>query len=122
MSKKTEEYELGKLLTALSNRFKDEREKSESYKEMFKAGSSCTGLLRKLECEMSSNLLDASAVLKERHGIAINNRQHGFLSTLPFLLTVAKQDVTRNEGVSCSIDKAFFILSEQFLALGDKDK
>jgi len=118
MSKqKLDEAVFSKMLTALSNSFTEERKKSEPYKEMFKAGSSLTGLLRDLEHKMTMHILDAGIVYEERHGKKFNRDQRNILMALPLLAKIAEQDANRNEGLGCCVDKAYFLLSEQLIAL-----
>ena len=109
---------LSDMLTALSESFTKERQKEEPYKELFKAGSTHTGLLRDLTDKMTDHVLDACQVYKERHGIEINTSQYHVLLALPFLAQIAEKDAHNNEGWACSVDKAYFILSEQLIALG----
>jgi len=109
---------LSDMLTALSESFTKERQKEEPYKELFKAGSTHTGLLRDLTDKMTNHVLDACDIYKERHGIKINKSQYHVLLALPFLAKVAEKDAHSNEGMSCCVDKAYFILSEQLIALG----
>jgi len=109
---------LSDMLTALSESFTKERQKEEPYKELFKAGSTHTGLLRDLTDKMTDHVLDACQVYKERHGIEINTSQYHVLLALPFLAQIAEKDAHNNEGMSCCVDKAYFILSEQLIALG----
>jgi hypothetical protein len=108
------------MLTALSESFTKERQKDEPYKELFKAGSTHTGLLMDLTDKMTIHVLDACQVYKERHGIEINTSQYHFLLALPLLAEVAEKDAHKNEGMSCCVDKAYFILSEQLIALESK--
>lgn len=112
------ENTLGEMLGALANAFTAERQKSEPYKEMFEAGSSLTGLLRNLEHKMTAHVLDACDVYEKRHGVKINNEQFHVLLALPLLVKIAEKDARRNEGIACCVDKAYFILSEQLLAIG----
>lgn len=116
---KLDESTLGEMLKSMSDAFTAERQKTEPYKEMFKAGSTHTGLLRKLEREMTGHIIDACDVFKERHGIKVNNAQYHVLLALPFLAKMAEADADKNEGFACSVDKAYFMLSEQLIALGD---
>ena len=109
---------LSDMMAALSESFIKERQKEEPYKELFKAGSTHTGLLRDLTDKMTGHVIDACQVYKERHGIEINTSQYHVLLALPFLAQVAEKDAHKNEGISCCIDKAYFILSEQLIALG----
>jgi hypothetical protein len=118
MNTKANENVLGEMLGALANAFTEERKKAEPYKEMFKAGSTHTGLLRDLEHKMMNHVLDACEVFEARHGIKVNNEQFHVLMALPLLAKIAKKNADKNEGMGCGVDKAFFILSEQIIALG----
>jgi len=107
------------MLTSLAQAFKDERQQTEPYKELFKAGSTHTGLLRELEVKMHSLVLDACEVYRERHGIKLNNNQYNILLALPLLAKIAEHDAQKNEGSACCVDKAYYMLSEQLIALSN---
>lgn len=111
----------GEMLTSLADSFADERKKKEPYKELFKAGSTHTGLLRELETKMTAHVLDACHVYEERHGIKINKNQYNVLLALPLLAKIAENDAAKHEGFIYCVDKAYFMLSEQIIALGDSD-
>ena len=111
---------LAEMMGALASSFQEERQKSEPYKEMFKAGSTHTGLLRELESKMMDHVLDACDVYKERHGIKVNTDQFHVLLALPLLAKIAERDAKNNEGMACCVDKAYFLLSEQLIALSDQ--
>lgn len=111
---------LGQMLTALADSFKKERQQTEPYKKLFKGGSTHTGLLRELEMSMTGNVHDAADVYEQRHGIEINDDQYCMLLALPLLAHIAERDAEKNEGATCCVDKAYYILSEQFKKLGDK--
>lgn len=113
------ENTLGEMLTNMADAFTAERKKEKPYKELFKKGSTHTGLLRELETKMSSHVLDACEVYKERHGIEINTNQYHVLLALPLLAKIAENDAERNEGSACCVDKAYFLLSEQLIGLKD---
>ena len=115
---KIDENTLGNMLTSLADAFTAERQKEEPYKEMFKKGSSLTGLLRHLESEVMGHVLDACDVLEAKHGIEVNHEQYHVLLALPLLVKVAEKDAKAHEGWPCSVDKAYFMLSEQLKALG----
>ena len=119
MTTEINENTLTEMLTAMAVAFTEERQKSEPYKEMFKAGSTHTGLLRDLESKMMSHVLDACDVFKERHGVKINHNQFHVLLALPLLAKIAEKDAKKNEGMACCVDKAYFLLSEQLLALNE---
>ncbi len=117
METKVTDETLGNMLTGLADAFMLERQKEEPYKEMFKKGSTFTGLFRHLESEMINHVLDACEVLKEKHGVKVTNDQFHILLALPLLVKIAEKDAKANEGWPCSVDKAYFMLSEQFKAL-----
>ena len=119
MEEKLNEDTLKNMLTSLVDAFKEERQQTKPYKEMFKAGSTHTGLLRELESKMTSHVLDACDVYKERHGSKVNKNQFHVLLALPLLIKIAEMDARQNEGMACCVDKAYFMLSEQLKALGD---
>ena len=109
---------LENMFIALANAFTEERQKTDAYKELFGAGSSLTGVLRELEHQMTTNVLDACAVIKTRHGVEVNEVQYAVLQALPLLVKIATDDVERTEGPACCVDKAFYMLSEELLRLG----
>lgn len=117
MTEKLNKDVLSQIMTSLADSFTKERKKKEPYKELFKAGSTHTGLLRDLELKMTNHVLDACDIYKERHGIEINKNQYHVLLALPLLIKIAEIDATKNEGIACSVDKAYFMLSEQLKAL-----
>ena len=116
---KLNENTLGNMLKALADAFTKERQEEEPYKELFKAGSTHTGLLRELESKMTDHVLDACDIYKERHGMKINKNQYHILLALPLLAKIAEQDAKKNEGMACCVDKAYFMLSEQLKSLAD---
>lgn len=113
------EVVLGKIIKSLAETFTQERKKSDSYKEMFKAGSDYESIFRELEESMLNHVHDACAVIEEKFSIKINNDQYHILMALPLLAKIAEQDARKNEGMACCVDKAYFILSEQFKKLGE---
>lgn len=110
---------LADMMKSLADSFTAERKKKEPYKELFKSGSTFTGLLRRLENEMTNHVLDACEVFKERHGVTLNKDQYHVLLALPLLVKMAEDDAKKNEGMACCVDKAYFMLSEQLLKLGE---
>lgn len=112
------------MINSLAESFTEERKKQEPYKRLFKSGSTYTGLLRHLENQMIGHVLDACSIIEERQGVRVNEDQYRMLLALPLLVKLAEDDARKNEGSACCVDKAFFILSEKFIAsntqLGDK--
>ena len=103
---------LTKLLTTLADSFTNERKKSEPYKEMFKAGSTYTGLLRHVEMECMGVALDACTVTKERLGKEERRGLLEFMLAVPYLSFKLEKHIKEKEGSACCVDKAFFLLSE----------
>ena len=110
--KQINKNDLGAMLKSLADSFAEERKQSEPFKELFAKGSTHTGLLRELEHKMTGHVLDACEVYEERLGIKINNNQYNVLLALPFLIKVAEQEAEK-DGIACSVDKAYYIMSEQ---------
>lgn len=115
---KLDENTLGKMINAMADAFKKERQKEEPYKELFAAGSTHTSLLRELESKMTAHVLNACDVYNERHDMKINRNQYHILLALPLLVKLAEKDAKQNEGMACCVDKAYFMISEQLKALG----
>ena len=107
---------LGEMLEAMASAFRAERQEAEPYKELFKAGSTYTGLLRDLEHKMMVHVLDAMEVLRSRHGVKPSHKQFAMLMALPLLVHIAEKDASKHEGWACSVDKAYYIISEQLIA------
>jgi hypothetical protein len=116
------ENAMREMLQSIADTFAAERKKEEPYKELFKAGSSLTGLLRELETQMMGPVLDACEVMKERLGTTVNTEQFYVLLALPLLIKIATKNAEQHEGSACCVDKAYFIMSEQLLALGTKEQ
>ena len=111
---------LGQLLNSLVDVANDEREKSQSYKDMFDTGKEGhEGLLRNLQSKMTDNVLDACHVLEKKHG-RLGNEVFYFLMALPYLENKLVNHIQKTEGSSCSVDKAYYILSESLQKLLDK--
>lgn len=105
------------VLNGMVAAFEGEREQSEPFKEMFKAGSTFTGLLRHLESVGMGAALDASTVLEQKHGVWVSRPVLEFLLALPYLSYKLEKHIERTEGVSCCVDKSFFLLSEELKRL-----
>lgn len=110
---------LGDMLTAIADSFQAERQKEKPYEELFKAGSSFTGIFRELDSQMGVHVLDACDIIQKRLGVEVNKAQYNMLLALPLLVQIAEKDAERNEGSPCCVDKAFYMLSEQFKKLDD---
>ena len=108
---------LGTVLNGLVESFRAEREKSEPFKELFKAGSTFTGLLRQLEMQGMGSTLDAMEVLKQRHGVWVSHPVMDFLLAVPYLSHTLERHIRETAGSSCCVDKTIFLLSEELKRL-----
>lgn len=108
---------LEKVLNGLADAFRKEREESEPFKELFRAGSTFTGLLSELEMRGMGATLDACAVLEQRHGSYISHPVLEFLLALPYLSYKLEKQIESEAGSCCCVDKSFFLLSEELKRL-----
>lgn len=104
--------EIKKLLSTMLDDFQKEREKTEPYKEMFKAGSTYTGLLRELQHRCLGHVLDATTTLRKKN-IRISDDVYSFLLAIPYLFYKLEKQVEKEEGVTYCTDKTFYLLSER---------
>lgn len=117
---KTNKENLEEVITSLCEAIKKEREESEPYKELFKSGSTLTGLLRKTDANMVSSALVAVDIMRSKFNIEVNDDQFYAILALPYLIKKAEEDIQRNEGFPCHVDKAYYIVSEWILSLRNK--
>lgn len=109
-TKTPQEEALAAVLGGMLKASELEREKTEPYKEMFKAGSSYTGLLRELKSKGMRPTLDAAKVLQDM-GAEISDDLFEFLIALPYLAYKLQRHIDATEGMCCCADKTFFLLS-----------
>lgn len=107
------------MISVIVDSLTKERQQQKPYKELFKAGSTHTALLRELQSKMINPVFDACHIYKERYGMTINEKQYHFLLALPLLVVIAEKDIKKQEGSTYCADKTYYILSENFLALAD---
>ena len=108
---------LATVLRGLADAFQAEREQTEPFKEMFKAGSTFTGLLRHLEMVGTGAALDACSVLEQKHGTFCSRPVLDFLLALPYLANRLERQIEAEAGSCCCTDKTFFLLSEELKRL-----
>lgn len=96
---------------------KAEREKKDSYKDLFSSSDSndITGLLRKAELQMSEVALDVSHILQEKYGIKVSNDKFWILMALPYACEILERELRKEEGYACCVDKAFYLLDKYLL-------
>lgn len=94
-----------------------EREKSESYKDLF-AHDDIEPLLRDAEHRMSTIALDVCRVLEKKHGYKrVGNEAYALLLALPYLEGNLTKHIQATEGHACSVDKSFYLLAHRLRTL-----
>ena len=112
---------LENMLLGLADNLIKERRKTKPYKEMFEKGSKFTALFRHLNDVIEPHILDACDVLEEKHNLNVNDDQYNFLLALPLLAKISEELVEKKEGSCYCIDKAYFILSDQFKEMEENE-
>jgi len=102
------------VLTGLFEAGRIEREKSESYQNMFRKtdGVSFTGLLRDVEHQIMSIVLDACHVIETKTGKQVDNELFRVLKGFPLFEDLLEKDIDEKEGMCCCVDKAYYLLNE----------
>ena len=119
MSTEVTKNALEAVLTGMVAAFDAERGKTESFKEMFKAGSTYTGLLRNLKSVDMGGVLDACKVLEGKN-VKITQDLFEFLIALPYLAYKLEREIRARDGSCCCVDKTFFLLSEELKRLVER--
>jgi hypothetical protein len=94
------------MLTASVNRSKEN-----AYSTLFTKGSEFTSLLRKVEHDFNRIYLDVYDALKKDYP-QCGNDVIAFLKSVPLLAAYLRSYITETEGMTCSTDKVFYLLSE----------
>lgn len=100
----------------------EERSKSDSYKDLFEStdGISFKGALRKTYWAMISSVLDFVQVVEQKTGKTINKEMYNILCALPYIEKELTNNIRKNEGSCCCVDKTFHLLN-MFLLENLKD-
>jgi hypothetical protein len=69
-------------------------------------------LLRKTEHAQMSAALDASQVLEDKFGIKATAASWLILKSLPQVIKTLEDDFVKTEGISCCVDKAYYITAK----------
>lgn len=104
---------LAEVLNSMVEAFEKEREQDESFKKMFTAGKSFSGLLRQVNHTCMSGVLDGMQVLRGRHGVQCTHEVMEFMLAVPYLAYKLKREIEAREGMCCCVDKTFYLLSEE---------
>ena len=115
---------LKQVMTSLVDMANSEREKSDSYKDMFKKtdGVNFEGLLRDAEFRMLEIVLNVCQVIETKTGVTgVDRELWNVLLALPFVEAQLEKDISAKEGSCCCVDKAYYLLNE-FVKSHLKDK
>lgn len=110
--------EIKKVIEGILEIADKERKESEPYKDMFKRteGQPFCVQLRQVESDMMRVVLNYTQILKE-NGYKVSNETFQFLYSLPFLVHVLEKDIVAKEGRTCSVDKVYRLLHQEFKKL-----
>ena len=106
---------LKEVITSLAESANKEREKSDSYKDMFKKtdGVNFEGLLRDAEMKMMETVLNVCQVIETKTGTTgITKELWDVLLALPFVEAQLEKEISAKEGSCCCVDKAYYLLNE----------
>lgn len=112
---------LADVMKSMVAAFEKEREKSDAFKDMFAAGGSFSGLLRQVNHTCMSGVLDATQVLRGRHGVQCTKEALEFMLAVPYLAYKLKHEIEERDGMCCCVDKAFYLLSEELKRITGSD-
>lgn len=98
---------LPKVINGLLDRFHEENQKTERYKNMFEASENgIRGLLDHANDEMERIVLDTMQVLEERFNLEVTHDLYTLIKALPFVRDDLEGLISKREGWVCSVDKA----------------
>ena len=108
------------VLETLSKNIEKERQESEPYKDLFSKSVNCESLLREVEFKMTGIILDACQVLEDKFGFTkVPDSVYGTLEMFPFIVSYLTRKIEAEEGSACSVDKVYYILSNEILSRKD---
>lgn len=92
-----------------------ERKASEPYKDMFKKvdPNNLEGTLRAIDSAMLKPVLDAHTALEVK-GMKIGDEAFYFLLSLPLAAHLLEKKIQKEEGHTCSVDKVYYLLAQEF--------
>lgn len=90
----------------------EQRRREQPYKDLFDSFSNngYRGLLRTLERDMIKLILDAILVIEDKTGKNISRQTYELLLALPFIKEHLERDISKKDGISCCVDKTYFLL------------
>lgn len=101
-----------------------QREASDSYKDLFSADE-VDGLLRRMEEEMMTIILNGASVLEKKFGVSFTtknghrgNEAFGLLLSLPLLAHKLEEKIKAEQGITCCVDKTYYLLSRTLTEFG----
>lgn len=106
--------ELKTILDGIVAAADKEREQSEPYKDLFKSSDDLESLIYHLSHKMTTHVLNASKVLKDKFGYdKVPDEAFYFLLAVPFLDNSLKKHVVSTQGSSVSSDKVRYHLAKE---------
>lgn len=98
---------LGNVFDSIVKAADEHRKETDSYKNLFGASEhGIRGLLSDAHDKMMSIVLDVVQVIEDRTGSTVNNDFFYLLCALPLARQVMSMNISNNDGLTCSVDKA----------------
>lgn len=103
---------LKKVLEDLYDVIAKERRASTPYKNLFKKSDNMSEFLRDINHEMMNIILNASQVLLDKYH-ECPNEVYDILKALPLVSDYMEKRVIEEEGLTCCVDKVYYLLSQR---------
>lgn len=103
---------LKKVLEGLYDTIAKERRASTPYKDLFKKSDDMSEFLREINHKMMSIILNASQVLLDKYH-ECPNEVYDILKALPLISDYMEKRVIEEEGLTCCVDKVYYLLSQR---------
>lgn len=117
MAEETFEQELTTVITSLCDRAKEERQKEKPWQDLFAASEEgLMSVLSEAHRQMKRTILDSAFLIEKKFNIKISNRLFYLLQALPCAMHDLRENLTKEEGISCCADKTRRIYYEEVLA------
>lgn len=89
----------------------DARKKDPMYLKLWDSDG-IESLLRDVHHRQQVITLDMTQVLEEKYKLKITERRYNLCKSLQVMIKMIKDDVYKKEGISCCVDKAFYIVAQ----------
>lgn len=117
MAEQSLEQALAEVIGGLLARADAEREKSESYKNLWDASeNNLRSLLSEAHHQMMEPIMSVCKVIEEKFEVRISDKLYDLIKLLPVAMSELREHITEKEGHSCCADKTREIYYQEVLA------